>query len=330
MSGGGVGNVLSTGASLAAGQSPMGAFGSALGSQLLSGGGGGSGAGAPAGGIGGIGRQNQTQLVGPMAGVNPASPAYNIMMQQQQPRPQVLPQVTPQVTPQVPMQTSQLGSQIQSLLNTPGQVGQLGGMPALRRDPQVAELIRQGNMQGAMDLQDSLAIKNGVDIAPRPFAGQGNDLRSGFDPVPFRGGMGLGGVGQVQQALGGFPGRLGGAPDLSQDAYRQHLATALYRSQADIPSYDQWVQQRSAPKPMPQVFPQKPGVPGFGLSTAMQPYFQELAQQAVQQPLVSLPRPQVFPQKPGLSTTMQPRPQVSPPNPGLGLAGLANMLRGRQ
>jgi hypothetical protein len=56
MSGGGVGNVLSTGASLAAGQSPIGAFGSALGSQLLSGGGGGgSGAAGSAANPYGIG-----------------------------------------------------------------------------------------------------------------------------------------------------------------------------------------------------------------------------------------------------------------------------------
>lgn len=262
MSGGGAGNVLSTGASLAAGQSPLGAFGGALGSQLLSGGGGGgSGAGAPAGGIGGIGRQNQTQLVGPMAGVNPASPAYNIMMQQQA-RPQVLPQVTPQVTPQVPMQTSQLGSQIQSLLNTPGQVGQ-APFQAPNGNFGVSGEPTQSYMQGPMR-DNRFPIQ--FDTFNRP---------------------------QTLPPQGGFPGRLGGAPDLSQDAYRRHLATAFYRSQADIPSYDQWVQQSSAPKPMPQVQP--------------------------------MPRP-----GPQVQPIRRPLPMpVGQPAMG-GLAGLANMLKGTQ
>lgn len=99
----GLGNVLSTAGSLAMGGSPAGAFGGALGSQLLQGGGGG-GRGGSGGGMGsnvnGIGNQNQTQITGPYAGMNPASPAYKIMQQQAAQQQQMQPQVQ-QPAPQV-------------------------------------------------------------------------------------------------------------------------------------------------------------------------------------------------------------------------------------
>jgi hypothetical protein len=123
MSGGGLGSVLGTAGSIAAGGSPLGAFGSTLGSQVAGnmfgggGGGGGSGPGAPGGNIGGVGRQNQTQITGPYAGMNPASPAYNFMRQQemqraqqQQMQPQVQqPAITPsQVQPTLTAQDLQM------------------------------------------------------------------------------------------------------------------------------------------------------------------------------------------------------------------------------
>jgi hypothetical protein len=205
MSGGGVGNVLSTGASLAAGQSPLGAFGSALGSQLLSGsgGGGGSGAGAPAGGIGGIGRQNQTQLVGPMAGVNPASPAYNIMMQQQS-RPQVLPQVTPQVQQPAPQAVPPQALPPAFYQNYLRDVQQLGQAPFQAPN---------GNFGVAGGMGGGLPAQGG---GPAPFVpfNQWVQSQNQNPNVPALttqqlqdkykaemtglGGMGLGGVGQVQ------------------------------------------------------------------------------------------------------------------------------------
>lgn len=242
---GGAGKVIGPAVQLGTGSSPLGVFGTALGSEvagsMFGGGSGGGAAGSGGGNRFGMGRNmlNQNVPMGGPFGVNMASPAYNIMMNQQRPQPQ-------------PLVQQPVSSYV-------------GGMPTLRQDPQVAELIRQGNMQGARDLVDSLAIKNGKDIAPRPLGsmpaqGVGQNLIDAYNRP------------QVQQPVGGMP---------QNDTY------------------------------FPVGFPQKPGVPGFGLSTAMQPYFRELAQQAVQQPLVSLPRP-----------------QVSPPNPGLGLAGLANAIRG--
>jgi hypothetical protein len=262
MSGGGVGNVLSTGASLAAGQSPIGAFGSALGSQLLSGGGGGGGGpGAPGGNIGGIGRQNQTQITGPYAGMNPASIAYQQEMQraqQQQMQPQVQPQVLPQV--QQPLQ-GLFGNTTQA-----DRAALLGGVQQptqtqLQQIQQGMEQLRQQPMGGGV-------FSQGQQPFERPL---------------------------VQQPFGG--GRLG-APDLSQDAYNRHMATALYRA-GTAPTYEQWVQQSSAPKPMPAVFPPKPGV--FG--------------------------PQVQPDRRILP---MPATQTRPAQSLGGLAGLAGMLKGRQ
>jgi hypothetical protein len=118
----------------------------------------------------------------------------------------------------------------------------------------------------------------------------------------------------VQLPMGG--GSLG-APDLSQEGYRRHLATALYRSQADVPSYEQWVQQRSAMQnPMNTLagFPPKPGI--FG--PQVQP-----DRRILPMPPRMDPRQMRDYQKDMRKGDMSPRP-------GLGLAGLAGMLRGRE
>lgn len=92
--GGGLGSVLGTAGSIAAGGNPIGAFGSTLAGQALQGGGGGgSGGGNPNAPLARntpsiVGNQNQTALTGYYAGMNPASIAYN-QMQQQQMQPQV-------------------------------------------------------------------------------------------------------------------------------------------------------------------------------------------------------------------------------------------------
>jgi hypothetical protein len=285
MSGGGVGNVLSTGASLAAGQSPIGAFGSALGSQLLSGGGGGgSGAAGSAANPYGLGTRNQTQLVGPMAGINPASPAYNIMMQQQQARPQVQPQPQVQNLSPIPAPTQITPPAFyQNYMDEMARINQPalgGGVFSQRPQPLV-----QQPMGGGISQEDLRALA---------------DRARAMGPMPYNTTPDLSRP-LVQQPMGG--GRLG-APDLSQDAYNRHMATALYRA-GTAPTYEQWVQQSSAPKPMPAVFPPKPGV--FG--------------------------PQVQPDRRILP--MPPRPVPMPaaqtrPAQGLGLAGLAGMLKGRQ
>lgn len=246
MSGGGVGNVLSTGASLAAGQSPIGAFGSALGSQLLSGGGGGgSGAAGSAANPYGIGTRNQTQLVGPNAGVNPATSQFfnNQPRPQVQPQPQVLPQVQPQV-----------GARLFNGIVTPNTIGPNGlpvggGMPA----------------QGAGTPTTYLPPPT---TAPTFAQNYMNELAAAAaaNPRPVGGGFGLLGTGmpaqqpQVQQLIGG---RSLGAPDLSQDAYNRMMAMTSFSGAP--PTYEQWVQQRSAmqnPMNMPAVFPPKPGVFG--------------------------------------------------------------------
>ena len=128
--GGGLGSVLGTAGSIAAGSNPIGAFGSTLAGQALQGGGGGgSGGGNPNAPLARntpsiVGNQNQTALTGYYAGMNPASIAYN-QMQQQQMQPQVQ-------QPQV--QQPQVGATLFNGTVTPNTIGPnglpVGGMPA--------------------------------------------------------------------------------------------------------------------------------------------------------------------------------------------------------
>ena len=80
--------------------------------------------------------------------------------------------------------------------------------------------------------------------------------------------------------------------------------------------YEQWVQQRQAPKPMLPVMPQKPGVGPMPI------------------PQVLPVRPPIGAPNPSMTNVLPVRPpaQVNPGKPQMpsGLAGLANAIRGRR
>lgn len=139
--GGGITKPLSTAASIGMGQSPMGAFGSTLGSQVIGdafggggGGGGTGGAGGNLGGFPGIGTQNQTQILGPFAGVNPASPAYNIMQDNRFGMPA-------QTQPQQPMPTGS-AQPTQQPGSLGGEVQQVGQIPKFAM-PYMQDTVQQ-------------------------------------------------------------------------------------------------------------------------------------------------------------------------------------------
>jgi hypothetical protein len=49
---------------------------------------------------------------------------------------------------------------------------QAQGMPSQGQNPQVAQMLQQGNMQGAMELQNQLAAQNGkaIQMPPRGYS----------------------------------------------------------------------------------------------------------------------------------------------------------------
>jgi hypothetical protein len=190
---GGLGSVLGTAGSIAAGGSPLGAFGSTLGSQLLQGGGGGGGSGGAGNvmnDVGGVGNQNQTQIVGPLAGMNPASIPYQqelLRMQQQQQEQQQAQQPTAPVQPQV---------QQPALTQTPAQMGLASLMPQQSASPSnqqtnVLNAINSGSLRG---------------MGPKGLGGVGPGR------PPMRGGMAGKGGGVAYPQQGGMAGKGGNVP----------------------------------------------------------------------------------------------------------------------
>lgn len=181
---GGLGSVLGTAGSIAAGGSPLGAFGSTLGSQLLQGGGGGGSGGGGSGGGVGIGTQNQTQIVGPFAGMNPASIPYQqelLRMQQQQQEQQQAQQPTAPVQPQVQPQVQQ-----PALTQTPAQMGIASLMPQQSASPSIAQM--------------------NTGMGPKGLGGVGPRR------PPMRGGMAGKGGGVAYPQQGGMAGKGGNVP----------------------------------------------------------------------------------------------------------------------
>ncbi len=105
-------------------------------------------------------------------------------------------------------------------------------------NPQVAEMIGQGNMQGAMDLQRQLAAQNGKFFPGQPM------------PTPAQG------------MLRGQP----SYSPTSQEAYNRFKATAKPVAGGSLPSYEQFVQNRTTPNPQRPQRPQMPQPQQRGLS----------------------------------------------------------------
>ena len=109
-------------------------------------------------------------------------------------------------------------------------------------------------------------------------------------------------AGQPQKP-GQVPGQVPaqGGKGTSRQDYDRTMAVTSY-GPGGAPSYEQWVQSRLNPKPMPQVMPQKPGVP-------MQPQVPAQGGKA-----------QLTPEQQatlGNAINTRPMPQVSPPQGGL-------------
>ena len=177
--GGGITKPLSTAASIGMGQSPMGAFGSTLGSQVIGdafgGGGGGNagGAGGNLGGFPGIGTQNQTQIFGPFAGVNPASPAYNIMQDNRFGMPAGSAQPTQPQT-----QQPQVGATLFNGTVTPNTIGP-DGLPVGGGVQQGPHMFNPAMMPYMQEMVQAQANPRQVNPGPVPMSNPG---KPAFNP----------------------------------------------------------------------------------------------------------------------------------------------------
>lgn len=101
----------------------------------------------------------------------------------------------------------------------PGQVQPQFMTPARDQNPQVAELIQQGNMQGAMDLQMQLAAQNGKFFEPRPPGFVGNPVYPGqvqIQPYPIAQPIGFEGpVGNWERLNSAMMNQPTGTPDVA-------------------------------------------------------------------------------------------------------------------
>lgn len=181
--GGGITKPLSTAASIGMGQSPMGAFGSTLGSQVMGdafgGGGGGGGTGSAGGNLGGfpgIGTQNQTQILGPFAGVNPASPAYNIMQDNRFGMPAGAPS-------QPQTQQPQVGATLFNGTVTPNTIGP-DGLPVgggVQQGPRMFNPAMMPYMQEMVQQSDAMGAMPPRQVNPGPVP-MGNPGKPAFNP----------------------------------------------------------------------------------------------------------------------------------------------------
>lgn len=145
--------------------------------------------------------------------------------------------------------------------------------------------------------------------------------------TPFGPGSAGPGVLMQPQVLPQQPGQVPaqGGKGTSRQDYDRMMAQVSFAPGTTPPTYEEFVQNRLNPKPMPQVMPQKPGTPAPGLNGVpgnQNPlYFGpgKPAPAPAQPQVMPRPVPQVMPRQP----TPKPAPQVMP-------IGLAGLLRGRR
>ena len=140
------------------------------------------------------------------------------------------------------------------------------------------------------------APKQGSTLPPQGGKGGVRPTQPGFPQqpgqVPPQGGKGAVQPGQSQVPPQGGKGT-------SQQDYDRMMAQVSFAPGTTPPTYEEFVQNRLNPKPMPQVMPQKPGVPAQGGKTpftpeqqaAFGPYINNRPMPQVQQPFNPRPYP---------------------------------------
>jgi hypothetical protein len=190
----------------------------------------------------------------------------------------------------------------------PAQGGKGGVQQPVQPQSPYTPIGAQGG-KGNMPLPPGVQMPIGLPPSQVPAQGgfPQRDLGYGNPPprptVPAQGG-------KAQNPDGTYTGNLGippqGGKGTSRQDYDRMMAQVSFAAGTTPPTYEEFVQNRLNPKPMPQVMPQKPGVPAQGGKAPLTP--EQIAAIA----------PNIDP--------VRPMPQVQQPAP-LGL-NLGNMLYG--